>query len=80
MPHHGRGVGVPMIALPPRDEFAAPQLAGLDEVLPCHLERRLDGLGTARDENHAVEPRGRPPAQQRRQALGRLGREKAVWA
>src|SRR5690606_33635529 len=39
---------VAVIALPAGDEALPPRFADLDEVLPGHLERRLDGLRAAR--------------------------------
>ena len=50
---------IAVIALPPGDDVVPPGLADLQEVLPRHLERRLDRLGAAGNEVDPVEPDGR---------------------
>ena len=42
--------GIAVIALTAGDDVAALGMSGLDEILPGHLERGLDGLRTARHE------------------------------
>jgi hypothetical protein len=44
-----------VIALPPRDDVLALRLAALDEKLARQLQRRLDRLGTAADEQHVAD-------------------------
>ncbi len=39
-----RAQGVAVIALAPRDDAPALRLAAFDEILPRHLQRRLDPL------------------------------------
>ena len=48
-----------MVALPPRDDGAPLRLAGLDEILPRHLQRRLDRLRSAADQIDVIDPFGR---------------------
>ena len=57
--------------------MAALRLADLDEILPRHLERRLDRLRTAADEIDMAHPGRRVLDQPVGQALGDFGREKA---
>src|SRR3546814_9288456 len=54
-----RAQRVAVIALPARNDVAALRLALLDEVLPRHLQRRLDRLRTAAHQVDVVEPHRR---------------------
>ncbi len=45
-----------MVALTSCDDLAALRLAGLDEILSCHLECGFDGFRAARDEVDVIEP------------------------
>ena len=72
-----RAQRVAVIALPPRDERGALRLPDLDEVLPRHLERRLDRLGAAAHEVHVAHPGRRRADQPVGELLGHLGREEA---
>ena len=56
--------------------MAPVRLAGLDEILACELQRRLDGLRPAGDEIDMLNPVRRVFHQKRGQRLGRLGGEK----
>ena len=67
-----RAQRVAVEALAPGDEFAAPGLAALDEILACHLQSRFDGLGTAADEECPVERAGRPLGEFCGQAFNRI--------
>ena len=66
-----------MVALPPGDEVRALRLADLDEVLARHLERCLDGFGTAAHEVRVARAGGRRPDQLVGELLGNLRREEA---
>jgi hypothetical protein len=70
-----RAQRVAVIALAARDEMAALRLADLDEVLPRHLHRGLDGLRAAGDEIDIIEPLRRQPDQPLSQFLGDIGGE-----
>ena len=50
-----RAQRVAVIALTPRDQEAALRLAALDEILPRQLQRRLDRLRSAADEEDVAE-------------------------
>ena len=70
-----RADGIAVIALPAGDDMAALRLADLDEILPRHLQRRLDRLGPARDEIDIVQPLGRQTDQPLGQRFRRVGGE-----
>ncbi len=57
--HRQRPQRVAMVALAPADDVPPLRLADLHEVLPRHLERRLDGLGAAGDEIDVPHALGR---------------------
>ena len=68
-PGDGQGThGRPVVGDVAADDLGALGLAGLPEVLPGQLPRRLDRLGPAGGEEDAVELTGRVPGQ----ALGQL--------
>ena len=71
---------IAVVALPPGDEMPALRLAGLDEVLSRHLQRRLDRLGSARHEVGVADARRRILHQQVGQFLGRWVVKKLVCA
>src|SRR5690606_33211974 len=78
VPAHREGAqGVAVVALASRDEMRPPGLADLDEVLPGHLERGLDGLGAARHEVRVRDARRGPRHEVGREFLRDLGREEA---
>ena len=66
-----RAQRVAVEALAPGDEPGAPRLAPFDEVLACHLERGLNGLRAAADEEHLVEVARRAVGQLFRQPFDR---------
>ena len=66
-----------MVALAPRDQIAALRLAALDEILARQLERRLDRLRSAADEEDVVEPRRRVRDEVVGELLGGLRGEEA---
>ena len=67
-----RAKGVAVIALASGDDTAPVRLAGLDEILPCELQRRLDRLRSAGDEIDMFNPLWRMFHQKRGKRLGRL--------
>ena len=73
-----RAERVAVIALPPRDDVPALRLADLDEILPRHLERRLDRLRAAADEIGVSEPGGRVGDEAVGEPFGDLGGEEAA--
>jgi hypothetical protein len=66
-----------MIALPSRDDVLPLRLAAFDEILARELERRLDGLRPAADEQGVAHAVRRVRHEVVRQLLGNLCREKA---
>src|ERR1700719_3269388 len=70
-----RAQRVAVIALSAGNEMTALRLLALDEVLPCHLERRFDRLRSAGDEIDLGHARRRVRDQLVRQFLGDLGGE-----
>src|SRR3954469_14894428 len=72
-----RSQSVAVIALLAADEVPALGLAGLYEILPRHLERRLHRLRAAADEIDVTSAGGTVCNQVRAQLLGNLRGEKA---
>ena len=72
-----RAQRIAVIALAAGDDVAPPGLAALGEVLPRHLERRLDRLRAAADEIDVAQPRRSILDQPVGQLLGHLGGEEA---
>ena len=70
-----RAERVAVVALPARDDAATLRLARLDEILPRHLERGLDGLGPAADQIDAAQARRRVGYEPVGEPLGGLGGE-----
>ena len=72
----GQGAdGVAVIALPAADDVLALRLADLEEILARQLERRLDALGAAGVEIHALDAGRRTSDDMVRKQLGYFGRE-----
>src|SRR6185437_10338648 len=71
-----RAEGRAVIALAPGDDGAALRLAGLDEILARHFQRRLDSLRTAAGEIDVAHARWSVLDQAVGQALGGVGGEK----
>ena len=75
--HRQCAQGIAVVALASGDEVATLGLADLDEVLPGHLQGRLDRLGATTDEVHVAHAGGCGADQQVGQLLGHLGGEEA---
>src|SRR3546814_10907867 len=75
--HRQRAERVAVIALRPGNGPVSLRLADLQKILPGHLERRLDTLGSAGDEIHHVEVAGGCGDQEVGQLLHRLVAEEA---
>ncbi len=71
-----RAKGIAVIALAPRNDMGPLGLAGLDEILSRHLERRLDRLRAAADQIDMAHSGRRVLDQPVGKALGGLGGEK----
>ena len=67
-----RAERVAVIALASGNDMAPVRLAGLDEILACELQRRLDGLRPAGNEIDMFNPLRRVFRQKRGKRLGRL--------
>jgi hypothetical protein len=72
-----RAERIAVVALAPGDDVPAPRLAGLEKILPRHLERRLDRLRTAADEIGVGEARRRVLDEAVGEPFGDFGGEEA---